>query len=202
MPAHLIPSIMIVDANLVGEDYDTTETLNKVHTEYTGLIDMQIKRQENYNRGFIHIGFSEDRGGEYAGTQGALRPVSAGTDRPASGNPFFDTGSADAIEGKRDDLAEQFKKDYIGQTGMQVDKNLIFNSLVYYGLFTPELAACFVAIAERESRFKIYIVQEHYGAIGLWQVSTVPKDAGIKPNRRLFGSADTSRNCILEASFT
>lgn len=178
MPLHLIPSYMIVDATLTDEGYDTTEGLKKIYIEYPGLSLMQIKRQANYNRGFIHIGFSEDRGGEYVSTQGALKTIPANTSVAASGNPFFDTGSADSIEVKRADLFGEFKKDYIGQTGIQVDKDLIFNSLVYYGLFTPELAACFVAIAERESGFQIYTVQENYGAIGLWQVSTVPKDGG------------------------
>jgi hypothetical protein len=72
-----------------------------------------------------------------------------------------------------------YTKDYINNS-QQISPEDIFNALVNVGLFTPEAASVFVGISNRESQRKLYVVQETFGALGLWQISTIPNaDGGL-----------------------
>lgn len=62
----------------------------------------------------------------------------------------------------------------------QVSPEDIFLALKTIGLFTDEIAAIFVGLAYRESSRRLYIVQPTFGALGLWQISTIPEDGGTE----------------------
>lgn len=62
----------------------------------------------------------------------------------------------------------------------QVSPQDIFIALKTIGLFTDEIAAVFTGLAYRESGRRLYIVQPTFGALGLWQISTIPNDGGTE----------------------
>ena len=178
IPQHLVPDYMAISAQYTDPEYDTYDNLTSiVGVKYPNLKYLKIKRDTTTaHNNHIHISFAATRGGVYIGPNGMLQISSSNTG--LSKNPGILIGSADTLERRIALATNDFTKDYTGNTSM-LDPQLIFRALVDYGQFTPELVSCFVAISERESRRTIYIVQEVYGAIGLWQVSTVPKDGGM-----------------------
>lgn len=178
IPQHLVPDYMAISAQYTDPEYDTYENLTSiVGIKYPNLKYLKIKRDTSgVHNNHIHISFAATRGGTYVGPNGVLQIAFSNT--ALSKNPAILVGSADTLERKITIASNDFTRDYSNNTSL-LDPQIIFKALVDYGQFTPELAACFVAIAERESRRRIYVVQEVYGAIGLWQVSTVPKDGGM-----------------------
>jgi len=70
-------------------------------------------------------------------------------------------------------------KNYINNPE-QIAPEDIFIALKTIGLFTDEIAAIFVGLANRESSRRLYIVQATFGALGLWQISTIPNDGGTE----------------------
>jgi hypothetical protein len=176
MPPHLVPDYMAVSAKYVDQQYDTMEDFETsiLAVKYPNLKYLKIKRDTSAaHDNHIHISFAATRGGIYAGPNGQLATFSKVPDS-SSRSPGFQ-GAEERTQ--RGFSINEYTKDYTGNT-TSVDPIIIFNALVNYGLFTPELAACFVGIAWRESKRMVYVVQRVYGALGLWQVSTVPKDGG------------------------
>lgn len=175
MPQHLVPDYMAVSAKYIEEEYDTMDPqkTSVIGVKYPNLKHLKIKRDSSPTHdNHIHISFAATRGGIYAGPNGQLATFASA---PTSSAPAGLPGTADRAE--RVVSINEYTKDYTGNTA-SVDPTIIYNALVEYGLFTPELAACFVALAWRESRRMVYVVQRVYAAFGLWQVSTVPKDGG------------------------
>lgn len=70
-------------------------------------------------------------------------------------------------------------KSYVNNP-QQIAPEEIFLALKTVGLFSDEVAAVFVALCNRESARRLYIVQPNVGALGLWQISTMPgPDGGL-----------------------
>ena len=177
MPQHLVPDYMAISASYTGEEYDTyNNSTSIIATKYPNLGHLKVKRDTSgAHNNHIHFSFAATRGGIYTGPNGQLEtffrvPKSAGYPPGIVGLP------ADRAE--RAIELNEFTKDYTANHA-SVEPNILYSALVQYGLFTPELASCFVAISVRESQRKVYIAQETFGAIGLWQISTVPKDGGM-----------------------
>lgn len=183
MPPHLVPDYMAISASFTDPEYDTMNDdesnlkTSIIGTKYTNLKHIKIKRDTSTaHDNHIHISFAATRGGVYTGPNGQLAIFGNPTSDPRYTSP--DQARSENEKQQRLVGYSELTKDYTGNNS-SVSPEIIYKSLVEYGLFTPELAACFVAIAERESKRILYIVQEKFGALGLWQVSTVPKDGGM-----------------------
>ena len=74
MPVHLVPDYMTISSSYADPSYSTVDNLsNKVTTRFPNLKYLKIKLENSGNSsGFIHIGFSDSRGGFYAGPNGRL----------------------------------------------------------------------------------------------------------------------------------
>lgn len=176
MPPHLVPDYLAISFKYIDAEYDTMKDFESsiLAVKYPNLKHIKVKRDNSgAHDNHIHMSFAATRGGVYIGPNGQLAIF--GSAQPSNGSPSGIFVPADRQE--RTVSLNELIRDYTGYA-VAVDSTIIFNALVQYGLFTPELAACFVAIAERESRRILYVIQRVYGAFGLWQISTVPKDGG------------------------
>lgn len=175
MPLHLIPDFICVSAKFVDASYDTyTPKTTSLDTKYTNLKYVKLKRDFSGHDDHIHVSFSPARGGIYNG-QGSLTSASSNSSSESNENGIEYQDSFSRI--RRISSTNLLTKDYTNNS-QQISPEDIFNALVNVGLFTPEAAAIFVGLANRESQRKLYIVQEKWGAIGLWQISTAIKDGG------------------------
>ena len=177
MPAYLIPDYIAVSAKYVDKSYDTYESkTNQLWAKYPNLKYLKLKRDTSgVHDNHIHISFSPARGGIYAGPGGLLyNPASAAGVSSLAG----------AAKNKALYLISPYgamptnilKKDFTGNTE-SVKPDEIFLALTEIGYFSDETAAIFVALANRESLRKVYIV-DTIGAVGLWQISAGFSDGG------------------------
>lgn len=190
MPQHLIPDYIAVSASFVDEAYDTySSKAGKLKSMYPNLGYLKLKRDESgaHNNHF-HISFAPERGGRYVGPNGSLQNAVLknifGSSSKANNARFL---SADDARARASETLGQsaastaminnLSKSYTNNP-QQIDPQEIFLALTSIGLFCDEAAAVFVGLANRESSRRLYIVQPTFGALGLWQVSTIPKDGG------------------------
>ena len=177
MPAYLIPDYIAVSAKYVDKSYDTYESkTNQLWAKYPNLKYLKLKRDTSgVHDNHIHISFSPARGGIYAGAGGLLY-------NPASASGV--SSSAQAAKNKALYLISPYgamptnilKKDFTGNTNSPKPEE-VFLALTEIGYFSDETAAIFVALANRESLRRVYIV-DTIGAVGLWQVSAGKSDGG------------------------
>lgn len=177
MPPYLIPDYIAVSAKYVDKSYDTYESkTNQLWTKYPNLKYLKLKRDTSgVHDNHIHISFSPARGGMYAGAGGLLyNPASAtGTSsgvQSAINKALYVVSPYGAVP------TNILKKDFTGNSE-SVKPEEIFLALTQVGYFSDETAAIFVALANRESLRKIYVV-DSIGAIGLWQISAGQSDGG------------------------
>jgi len=180
MPPYLIPDYIAVSAKYVDQSYDTYESkTNQLWAKYPNLKYLKLKRDTSgVHDNHIHISFSPARGGLYAGPGGLLYNPST-----ASGT----SSSAQSAVNKTLYLTSPYgamptnilKKDFTGNTQSPKPEE-VFLALTEVGYFSDEAAAIFVAISNRESLRRVYIVDQ-YGAVGLWQISSSLKDRGNIP---------------------
>jgi hypothetical protein len=72
----------------------------------------------------------------------------------------------------------QYTKDYT-KNSESLTPDFLYTAFKDVLNMNDELSALFVSVTWRESRWKVYTVQKKYGAFGLFQLSTVPKDGGL-----------------------
>lgn len=173
MPLHLIPDFICVSSKFVDASYDTYQSkTNSLATKYPKLKYLKLKRDLTGHDNHIHISFAPARGGIYNG------PASLTSASSGSSPQTTQTGIKYVVTPYgASPVSTLVTKDYTNNP-QQIAPDDIFYALVNVGLFTPEAAAIFVGLANRESLRKLYIVQEKWGAIGLWQISTAIKDGG------------------------
>ena len=175
MPLHLIPDFICVSAKFVDPSFDTYKSGNTaLTTKYPNLKYLKLKRDLTGHNDHIHISFAPSRGGIY-NAEGSLTSASfnSSSDSSESGIKYEDSFQRTRAA----TLISSLTKDYINNS-QQISADDIFYALVNVGLFSPEAASIFVGLANRESQRKIYIVQQKWGAVGLWQISTAIKDGG------------------------
>jgi hypothetical protein len=175
MPLHLIPDFICVSSKFVDAAYDTyTPGNTALQTKYPKLKFLKLKRDLSGHDDHIHISFAPSRGGVYVGAGGALGSFSnqSSPTTPGTGFDYAESRRLGALYN-----TNIFTKDYTNNP-QQISPEDIFSALVNVGLFTPEAASVFVGLSNRESQRKLYIVQEKWGAIGLWQISTAIRDGG------------------------
>lgn len=173
MPLHLIPDFICVSSKFVDAAFDTYNSRNTaLITRYPKLKYLKLKRDLTGHDDHIHISFAPARGGIYNGP-GSLTSASSGSSPQTT-----QTGIKYVVTPYgASPVSNIVTKDYTNNP-QQISPDDIFYALVNVGLFAPETAAIFVGLANRESQRKLYIVQEKWGAIGLWQISTAIKDGG------------------------
>ena len=173
MPLHLIPDFICVSSKFVDAAFDTYNSRNTaLITKYPKLKYLKLKRDLTGHDDHIHISFAPARGGIYNGP-GSLTSASSGSSPQTT-----QTGIKYVVTPYgASPVSNIVTKDYTNNP-QQISPDDIFYALVNVGLFAPETAAIFVGLANRESQRKLYIVQEKWGAIGLWQISTAIKDGG------------------------
>lgn len=177
MPPYLIPDYIAVSAKYVDQSYDTyTSKTNQLWAKYPNLKYLKLKRDTSgVHDNHIHISFSPARGGMYAGSGGLLF------------NPASATGTSSAAQAAINKVlyinspygsmpTNILRKDFTGNSE-SVKPEELFLALTEVGYFSEETAAIFVALANRESLRKIYIV-DSIGAVGLWQISAGQSDGG------------------------
>lgn len=173
MPLHLIPDFICVSSKFVDAAFDNYNPKNTaLTTKYPNLKYLKLKRDLTGHDDHIHISFAPERGGIYNGPA-SLTSLSSGSSSQAT-----QTGIKYVVTPYGASPASTLvTKDYTNNP-QQIAPEDIFYALVNVGLFSPETAAIFVGLANRESQRKLYIVQEKWGAIGLWQISTAIEDGG------------------------
>jgi len=180
MPPYLIPDYIAVSAKYVDQSYDTYDSkTNQLWAKYPNLKYLKLKRDTSgVHDNHIHIGFSPARGGIYSGPGGLLY------------NPASASGTSSAAKSAVNLVLNQpspygpmptniFRRDFTGNTNSPKPEE-VFLALTQVGYFSDEAAAIFVAISNRESLRRVYIVDQ-YGAVGLWQISAGSKDGGNIP---------------------
>jgi hypothetical protein len=174
MPLHLIPDFICVSSKFVDASYDNMNSPSTVlNTKYPKLKFLKLKRDLTGHDDHIHISFAPSRGGIYNGPGGSLTSSSSGRTPSSTANGIkYAVTPYGAIPD-----TSLLVRSYVNNP-QQISSEDIFYALINVGLFTPEAAAVFVGLANRESQRKLYVVQEKWGAIGLWQISTAIKDGG------------------------
>jgi hypothetical protein len=177
MPPYLIPDYIAVSAKYVDQSYDTYDSkTNQLWAKYPNLKYLKLKRDTSgVHDNHIHIGFSPARGGIYSGPGGLLY------------NPASASGTSSAAKSAVNLVLNQpspygpmptniFRRDFTGNTNSPKPEE-VFLALTEIGYFSDETAAIFVALANRESLRRVYIV-DTIGAVGLWQISAGKSDGG------------------------
>jgi len=180
MPPYLIPDYIAVSAKYVDQSYDTYESkTNQLWAKYPNLKYLKLKRDTSgVHDNHIHISFSPARGGVYAGSGGLLyNPATASGTSSASQSAVNKVLYVSSPYGSMP--TNVLKKDFTGNTQSPKPEE-VFLALTEIGYFSDETAAIFVAIANRESLRRVYIVDQ-YGAVGLWQISAGSADGGNIP---------------------
>lgn len=181
MPSHLIPDYIAVSAAFVDEAYDTYSPKGgKVKSMYPNLVNLKLKRDESgaHNNHF-HISFAPERGGRYVGPNGSMQNILQKNSSTTSSQSSNYQSVRYVVTPYGASPVNNLAKSYINNP-QQIAPEDIFFALTSIGLFSEEAAAIFTALSNRESGRRLYIVQPKVGALGLWQVSTMPNaDGGL-----------------------
>jgi hypothetical protein len=190
MPPHLHPDLMVVHDGL-AEEYGIKPQVYEINTSQNnskGILQKQYSMLEKIDfspdaghQNHIHLAFSPWRAGNYKDwTPGSTAndPGAPSNDTPGVNTPLPAT-----------ELAEIFTTFSAG-TAIS-NKDSLYRALVQYGNFSPEVAATFMMLAERESNFQpgVFASDGDDYSIGLFQTNyadtTVPRER-LTPNSGAF----------------
>ena len=180
MPTYLIPDYIAVSSKYVDKSYDTYDSkTNQLWAKYPNLKYLKLKRDTSgVHDNHIHISFSPARGGMYAGPGGMLFNAAS-----AAGVSSAVQAGVNKVLYKISPYGAMptniLQKDFTGNKE-SVKPDELFLALTQAGYFSDETAAIFVALANRESLRKVYIV-DSIGALGPWQISAGKSDGGNIP---------------------
>ena len=176
MDASLHPDLLAVSGSLAKEygmvrgSYEIDP--NQEHKKLNGILQKKYKslrridfHPDEGHRDHIHLAFGPERAGNYLDW----------TETSSS------TGSTDSsvevnknlVKGDPNVMSELFKSFYTEPTKKIENTNALYRALVLYGKFSPEVAAIFMCIAERESHYgpgSLTIDEDDY-SIGLFQTN-------------------------------
>jgi hypothetical protein len=198
MPQNIHPDLLVVHDGL-AEEYGMQRggfDIDVKNGPTGGILQKQYQYLRNVNfhpddghRDHIHLAFSPWRSGNYI--DWALREkLNEGSLQDAIdliGNPNTLPGVNVPIAGPQ--LTELFTT-FAAGTAIQ-NKDALYRALVQYGNFSPEVAATFMMLAERESNFQpgVFASDGDDYSIGLFQTNyadtTIPRER-LTPNSSAF----------------
>jgi len=175
LPRELHPDLIVVHDQLATElgvlEKGLEDANSAVREKYKGLSPYVNFACDSSHRNHIHISFSAKRAGSFL-TQSELRPLS-------SNNDFY--GSVDRIS---DTNFDKLKINYFSKPDAALSPDEIYKMLITINLYSPEVAAIFVGIAERESKFRPGQLNESRKSkdfsFGLFQINLLPAAHGSK----------------------
>lgn len=151
--------------SFVGTNYDNYKQgiPHKITEQYPMLKYVKIYLSDTGHKDHIHMSFSPERGGIYAGKDGSLSAIPVGTSTNVGQN-----GTADHLSGTTVDISN-LKKVYTSNSALTPIE--VYTLLRDYGNFSPEVSAIFTAICQRESSYRPRAINQ-YGFYGLFQIGT------------------------------
>lgn len=151
LPRELHPDLVIVHDQLASElgilQNGLESATAAVRTKYKGLSPYINFSADSSHRNHIHISFSPQRAGIF------LTPSS--TEFVAALGGSSSTSGTNTIT-VTDTNFDKFKNSYFNKPKETLSADEVMNMLLSTGLFSEEVAAVFVGIAERESNFSPY----------------------------------------------
>lgn len=179
LPRELHPDLIIVHDQLASElgilETGLESTTAAVRTKYKGLSPYINFSCDASHRDHIHVSFGPQRAGSF------LTPTSPEviSKMGSGGEPVtvVNTGITSVN-------FDKFKTSYYNKEKEQLSPDEVMNLLVSTGLYSDEVAAIFVGIAERESRFTPYSLNTNRStgdfSFGLFQANLLPQAQGKK----------------------
>ena len=208
IPEYLHPDLIVIHDQLITEygigngfEGDFTDTnaalIIKTHPElsrinFTG---------DAGHRDHIHLSFGPARAGSYESWIGVGSGSTNEGDPGAGDNP---TGTATDISG----LGESYAQGPTSTHALK-NKNALYTGLVKYGGYSPEAAAIWMCVAERESNFSPGgfngLVNDSSGtpkgtgdySIGLWQVNFYGVSS-LLTDQLVLASLDATKQTVLK----
>jgi len=173
LPRELHPDLIIVHDQLASElgvlEKGLEDSNSAVRVKYKALYPYINFGCDSSHRNHIHISFSAQRAGSF------LTPAMAETLGQIS---FGGSGGGSELN------FDKFKTNYYNKPNETLSPDEILNMLVTTGLYSYEVAAIFVGIAERESRFSPYALNPNRVtkdfSFGLFQINLLPAANGKK----------------------
>ncbi len=173
LPRELHPDLIIVHDQLASEfgilERGLEDANAAFRTKYKGLSPYINFACDSSHRNHIHISFSPQRAGCF------LTPAMAD-----SMGQIKSTVSSLSVDVNFD----KFKSSYFDQPNQSLTPDEVYNLLLSTGIYTAEVSAIFVGIAERESQFKPYALNPNRRtkdfSFGLFQTNLLPAANGTK----------------------
>lgn len=173
LPRELHPDLIVVHDQLESEfgilEKGLEDSNSAVRVKYKALSPYINFACDSNHRDHIHISFSPQRAGSF------LTPTMV----EALGQISYS-----GLSGGTEINFDKFKINYFNKPNEILSPDEIFNMLLSTGLFSPQVAAIFVGISERESRFSPYALNTNRKtkdfSFGLFQINLLPEAHGKK----------------------
>lgn len=173
LPRELHPDLIIVHDQLASElgilEKGLEDSNSAVRVKYKALSPYINFACDSNHRDHIHISFSAQRAGSF------LTPTMA---------EGLGQISYSGLSGSGEINFDKFKINYFNKPNETLSPDEIFNMLVTTGLYSHQVAAIFVGIAERESRFSPHALNTNRESkdfsFGLFQINLLPAANGKK----------------------
>jgi hypothetical protein len=171
VPEYLHPDLIIIDNRLIdeygiGEGFESDFVGNKgvdkggkgTSITNAGIIFKKYETLKKINftasaghRDHIHLSFGPNRTGSY---KDWLDTETQGQNEGEPESGFTPEGDASQVESLAISYSGASRNSYYGAKSAIRNPNALYKGLIDYGNFTPEEAAIFMCIAERESNFQ------------------------------------------------
>ena len=171
LPRELHPDLIIVHDQLASElgilEKGLEDSNSAVRVKYKGLSPYINFACDSSHRNHIHISFSPQRSGSF------LTPSMV---ESLGQNTYSSLSASSEIN------FDKFKINYFDNPNEALSPDEIFNLLITTGIYSPEVAAIFTGIAERESNFKPGQLNTNRKtkdfSVGLFQNNLLPAAGG------------------------
>ena len=160
----MLPDSIVVN-NFVSVDYENNKQGSgaKISELYANLKYVKITLTNTGHKDHIHMSFSPERGGIYVDESGSLSAIPVGTSSPGQ-----NTSAGDKNLGVPVDMSN-LKKVYTSNNALTPAE--VYELLMQFGNFSPQVSAIFTAICQRESSYRPRAINQ-YGFYGLFQIGT------------------------------
>lgn len=160
----MLPDSIVVN-NFVTLDYENNKQGSgaKISELYANLKYVKITLTNTGHKDHIHMSFSPERGGIYVDESGSLSAIPLGTSSPGQNAYAGDKNLGVSVE------ISNLKKVYTSNNALTPAE--VYELLMQYGNFSPQVSAIFTAICQRESSYRPRAINQ-YGFYGLFQIGT------------------------------